>query len=59
MNNWYKNLTKQQKIFVYLLALAGPWAFAVPANSLVLLVVLYVPLALLVFLQLGSKEQSE
>jgi hypothetical protein len=59
MKNWYKNLTKQQKIFVYLLALAGPWLFAVPANSLVLLFVLYVPLALLIFLQLGSKEQSE
>lgn len=59
MKNWYKNLTKQQKIFVYLLALAGPWAFAVSADSLVLLFVLYVPLALLVFLQLGSKEQSE
>lgn len=59
MNNWYKNLTKQQIIFIYLLALAGPWAFAVPANSGVLLFVLYVPLALLIFLQLGSKEHSE
>ena len=59
MNNWYESLTKQQKIFVYLLALAGPWAFAVPLDSLVLLFMLYIPLALLVFLQLGSKEKNK
>ena len=56
MKNWYQNLNKQQKIFVYLIALAGPWAFAVPANSLLLLVVLYIPLALLIFVQLGDTD---
>ena len=56
MKNWYKNLTKQQKVFIYLTALVGPWVFAATANSSVLLLVLYVPLALLIFLQLGSTE---
>jgi len=57
MKNWYQNLKKQQKIFVYLLALAGPWAFALPTGSLVLLVALYIPLVLLIFLQLGNSEE--
>lgn len=63
MNNWYRNLTKQQKIYIYLLALAVPWAFALlansTANSLALLMALYIPLALLIFLELGPKEKSE
>jgi hypothetical protein len=59
MNNWYRNLTKQQKIYIYLLALAVPWAFALLANSLALLMALYIPLALLIFLELGPKEKSE
>jgi len=58
MKNWYKNLSKLQKIFVYLIALAGPWAFALAAQSLVLLAVLYAPLAMLIFLQLGNAEES-
>jgi len=57
MKNWYQNLKKQQKIFVYLLALAGPWAFALPTKSLVLLAVLYIPLVLLIFLQLGNSVE--
>lgn len=56
MKNWYKNLTKQQKIFVYLLALAGPWVFSIITTSILMLFVLYAPLAILIFLQLGSKE---
>lgn len=59
MSSWYKNLSKQQKIFVYLLALTGPWAFALAADSLVLLVALHTPLAILIYLQLGSKEQRK
>lgn len=59
MINWYKNLTKQQKIFAYLLAVIGPWAFAVSADSLILLFLLYLPLAFLIFLQLGPKGRSD
>jgi hypothetical protein len=59
MKKWYKNLTKQQKIFIYLLALAGPWPFAIATNSGLLFIVLHAPLTFLVFLQLGPKEQDE
>ena len=56
MRNWYYNLNKNQKLFVYALALAGPWAFALPTKSLVLLAVLYIPLTIMIYLQLGTKE---
>ncbi len=58
MKNWYKNLTKQQKIFSYALALVGPWIGGVTVKSEGLVVILYIPLCILIFLQLGQKGES-
>lgn len=59
MKNWYKNLTKQQKIFTYALALVGPWVGGSMANhSLELVVILYVPLCFLIFLHLGQNGEN-
>jgi hypothetical protein len=58
MKNWYKNLTKQQKIFAYALALVGPWVAGVTADSPELVVILYVPLCFLIFLHLGQNGEN-
>lgn len=58
MKNWYKNLTKQQKIFTYALALIGPWVVGGVADSPELVVILYVPLCFLIFLHLGQNGEN-
>ena len=58
MKNWYKNLTKQQKIFAYALALVGPWVGGITANSEELVVILYIPLCFLIFLHLGQQGEG-
>lgn len=45
MKNWYKGMTKGQKIFVYLIAVA-----LIPVYALGLL-----PLAVLIYLELGQR----
>jgi len=58
MKNWYKNLTKQQKIFAYALALVGPGVAGAAAESIELVVILYVPLCFLIFLHLGQNGEN-
>ena len=48
MKEWYKNITKGQKIFVYLITL--PLMFAWGAGLL--------PLAILIYLELGERDSS-
>ena len=47
MKKWYKNLTKGQKIFLYLVSIALP-AFIVGL----------LPLAVLIYLELGQKDED-
>ena len=48
MKNWYKNITKGQKIFVYFVSIC--LIFAMGAGLL--------PLAILIYLELGSKDED-
>lgn len=56
MKQWYQELTKKQKIFIYLLAILGPWTIAGPMGQtgIYALPFLYIPLAILIFLKLGD-----
>ena len=47
MKKWYKNLTKGQKIFVYLVSIA-----------LSAFIVGLLPLAVLIYLELGQKDED-
>ena len=47
MKKWYKNLTKGQKIFLYLVSIA-----------LSAFVVGLLPLAVLIYLELGQKDED-
>lgn len=49
MKNWYKNMTKGQKIFVYLVSIA---------LVLVYLIGL-IPLSILIYLELGKRGAEE
>ncbi len=48
MKNWYQNMNKNQKIFVYLVSVALVLFFGVGL----------LPLAVLIYLQLGQKEEE-
>jgi len=49
MKNWYKNMPKAQKIFVYLVATALVFVFGIGL----------LPLAVLIYLELGQRGNSE
>jgi len=56
INKWYKDLTIGQKIFIYIVAIIAPFGLGFAAQTGVTLVlVLYAPLLVLLYLQLGSK----
>ena len=48
MKNWYQNMNKNQKIFVYLVSVALVLFFGVGL----------LPLAVLIYLQLGQNEEE-
>ncbi len=48
MKNWYKNITKGQKIFVYFVSIC--LILAMGAGLL--------PLAILIYLELGNKDED-
>lgn len=48
MKNWYQNMNKNQKIFVYLVSVALVLFYGVGL----------LPLAVLIYLQLGQKEEE-
>ncbi|GJH23701.1 hypothetical protein [Caballeronia novacaledonica] len=56
MKNWYAGITKQQKLMVW--GLAGLIALVMAAESLTMtgFVVGFIPLAVLTYLQLGTKK---
>jgi len=58
MKNWYKNLTKQQKIFLYALALVCPWIAGLTTGSEKLFFIFFIPLCLLIFLHLGQNGEN-
>jgi hypothetical protein len=48
MKNWYKNITKGQKKFVYFVSICLIFAFGIGL----------LPLAILIYLELGSKDED-
>lgn len=62
MKNWYAGLTRLQRIFVYLCAVALPWWFGVISkyeDFRWMLGFTFVPLALLIYLQLGKAKPGK
>jgi len=48
MKNWYKNMTKGQKVFVYLVSTATILVFGIGL----------IPLAILIYLELGQRGSA-
>lgn len=48
MKDWYKNITKEQKIFIYLVSAALVLVYAVGL----------LPLAVLIYLELGQRGEN-
>lgn len=48
MKNWYKNITKGQKIFIYFISLALVFVFGIGLF----------PLAILIYLELGQRGNN-
>lgn len=49
MKNWYRTLTKEQKIFVYLVSMALVLAYLIGL----------IPLAVLIYLELGERGNAD
>lgn len=56
MQKWYNELAKGQKTFVYILAVIIPFVLANATNSGGIFLATLPPLALLIYLQLGSRK---
>lgn len=56
MNNWYNNLTKSQKKFIYSVAIAVPVIIGFASDSPIVILIAYAPLVVLIYLKLGGKK---
>jgi hypothetical protein len=58
MNKWYQELAKGQRIFIYLVAVIFPFLIGATVKVFVVMLVLYLPLATLIYLHLGSNKNE-